>query len=695
VARTAGATQATAAQFAAQSEIAARPAIKLSVKQEGWYRVSAQELLAAGLDSATDPRLLQLFAEGQEQAFAVRGEDDGRFDSSDSIEFYGLGLDTPSTDVRTYWLVQGSQPGQRIKSAKKKGSRAASTGFTYTVERKDRTVYFSSLTNGDEENFFGAVVARNPVDQSLLLQHIDRTSTEDTTLEVTLQGVTEFPHRVRVQFNGSELGEVSFVASQQGTAKFVVPHASIKEGQNNVTLTSQAGASDVSLVNSIRLTYRHAYTADDDALRFTAAKKQQLTIDGFTNSAIRVVDVTDPNIPLEVRGRVESRGDGYAVTISGQKGDDRTLIAFSEQQVKRPVAIVADQPSSLKDKSQGADYIIITRKEFFSSIEPLKSHRQNQGLGVSVVDVEDIYDEFNFGEKSAQAVKDFLSFAKTGWSKTPRFVLIVGDATFDPKNYFGGGDSDVIPTKLVDTLLMEAASDEWLADFDGDGLAEMEMGRLAARNSDEVSLMATKIIAYDDAPTANGVLLVSDSNDGIDFEDGSAKLRRIIPDGVSVDEIVRGRLDDTATKSEVLDRVNRGQRIVNYYGHGTIDLWRGGLLTSTDAKEAMGGDAHALFFAITCLNGYFQDPALDSLAESLVKAERGGAAAVWASSGMCDADSQLFMNLELFRLIFSGDNSNGEALTLGKAVLRAKSVVSDMDVRRTYILFGDPAMRLR
>lgn len=696
VPRTADATKVEAAQFAAQSEIASRPAIKLSVKQEGWYRVTGQELLAAGLDPATDPRLLQLFAEGQEQAFAVKGEDDGRFDSSDSIEFYGLGLNTPSTDTRTYWLVAGSQQGQRIKAAKKKGSRAASTGFAYTVGRKDRIVYFSSLTNGDTENFFGAVLARTPVDQSLLLQHVNRASNDDATLELTLQGVTGFSHRVQVQFNGSDLGEISFASLQQGAAKFPVPHSLIKEGQNNVTLTSKGGEGDVSLVDAISLTYSHAYTADGDALRFTASKKQQVTIDGFTNSAIRVVDVTNPNAPLEVRGQVESRGNGYAVTIAGQKGDGHTLMAFSEPQVKRPVAVVADRLSNLKDKSQEADYIIITRRDFFSSIEPLKSYRQSQGLDVSVVDVEDIYDEFNFGEKSAQAVKDFLSFAKTNWSKAPRFVLLVGDASFDPKDYFGSGDSDIVPTKLVDTILMEAASDEWLADFDGDGLAEMKMGRLSARNSDEISLMAAKIIAYDNAPTGNGVLLVSDSDDGgINFENGTAQLRRIIPDGVNVDEIVRGRLDDTATKSAILDQVNRGQRIVNYYGHGSVGLWRGDLLTSTDMKDMTGGDAHTLFFAITCLNGYFQDPVLDSLAESLVKAEHGGAAAVWASSGMCEADSQLSMNIELFRLIFGGGNPNGEALTLGEAILKAKSAIGDQDVRRTYILFGDPAMRLR
>ena len=236
VPRAADTTQAAAAQFAVQAEIASRPAIKLSVKQEGWYRVTGQELLAAGLDPATDPRLLQLFAEGQEQAFTVKGGDDGRFDLADSMEFYGLGLDTPSTNARTYWLVAGSQPGQRIKAAKKKGSRTAPTGFPYTVERKDRLVYFSALTNGDTENFFGAVLARTPVDQSLLLQHIDRASNEDATLEVTLQGVTGVPHRVQVQLNGSNLGEISFAAIEQGAAKFAVPHSLIKEGQNNVTL---------------------------------------------------------------------------------------------------------------------------------------------------------------------------------------------------------------------------------------------------------------------------------------------------------------------------------------------------------------------------------------------------------------------------------------------------------------------------
>jgi hypothetical protein len=78
----------------------------------------------------------------------------------------------------------------------------------------------------------------------------------------------------------------------------------------------------------------------------------------------------------------------------------------------------------------------------------------------------------------------------------------------------------------------------------------------------------------------------------------------------------------------------------------------------------------------------------------LIKVERGGAVAVWASSGMCGADEQALMNHAIFSLIF-GEDTNNEALTLGEAALKAKTFISDGDVRRTYILFGDPTMRVK
>jgi hypothetical protein len=158
-------------------------------------------------------------------------------------------------------------------------------------------------------------------------------------------------------------------------------------------------------------------------------------------------------------------------------------------------------------------------------------------------------------------------------------------------------------------------------------------------------------------------------------------------------EIDRGRLDPATAKAQLLDAINRGEKIVTYAGHGNVDQWRGNLLTSADARALTNGQNLPLFITMTCLNGYFHDPVLDSLAESLMKAERGGAVAVWASSGMTGPGGQELLNQQMFRAIF--DTGSGKLLTLGEAILRAKALTNDPDVRRTWILFGDPSMKLK
>jgi hypothetical protein len=89
-------------------------------------------------------------------------------------------------------------------------------------------------------------------------------------------------------------------------------------------------------------------------------------------------------------------------------------------------------------------------------------------------------------------------------------------------------------------------------------------------------------------------------------------------------------------------------------------------------------------------NGYFQDPYSETMAEALLKAQGGGAVAIWTSSGLTEPDQQAVMNKELIKLLFGR-----EALTLGEATTRAKSSVMDQDIRKTWILFGDPTTRLK
>lgn len=471
----------TRALLQLQSPIASGPAVKIAVRREGWYRVTQPELTAAGLSERTDPRLLRLFVDGVEQPMLVAGESDGSFDSTDSIEFYGVGLETPSTDTRTYWLVAGSQQGRRVGLVNTNAKPGGAQSFSYSVERKERTIYFSSLLNGGAENFFGRVVASQAVEQTLTLRSIGADAPSNAEIEIALQGVTDLPgvadHQVRVSLNGNVLGQISFDGRERRVERFYVNHSSLLEGQNTITLVAEGGPSDISLVDYVRATYRHAYTAEQDALRMTVPSGTQAqTIGGFTSPKIRVFDVTEPEAVVEVTGVIDKFDSSYGVTVGMPGVGQRTLLALTDDRITHPVSVAANRPSRLRQPSNGADLIIITRGELMDSLGELQSLRRSQGLSVAMVDVEDIYDEFSFGNKTPQAVKDFLAYARANWKKKPRFVLLGADGSYDPRNYLGAGDADIVPAKLIDTQVMEAASDDWFVDFNDDGLPELAVG---------------------------------------------------------------------------------------------------------------------------------------------------------------------------------------------------------------------------
>jgi Peptidase family C25 len=679
------------AALATQSALAARPAVKLAIKQEGFYRVTQAELLAAGLDPQVDPRSLQMFVDGVEQPIKVRGEQDGRFDPTDAVEFYATGLDVASTDTHVYWLVAGAQPGKRIPTTIAKGDRAVMSSFPYTIERRDRSVYFTVLRNGDGENFFGPAVSGQPLDESLWVQHLAPTPQATATVEVSLEGLTQLAHAVRLQLNGTEIGTLNFTGQSAGKASLAVDASLLREGENQVRLVAAGGPSDVSLIDAIRITYPHSYLADSNALRFVAKAGRQVSIGGFTGSAVRVIDVTNPNAVQEITGAVSFGKSGYAITAAVPGEGERLLLAFADAQVKRPAAITANRPSGWRQADNGADLLIFTRRELAAALQPLVSLRRGQGLRVAVVDVEDVYDEFSFGNKTPQALKDFVAYAANNWQRAPRFLLLAGSASYDARNYLGFGDTDLVPTKLIDTAEMETASDDWFADLNNDGQAKLAVGRLPARTSTEAAALVAKIVAYERSSPAAEATFVADANDNYDFESATRQLAKLVPEALRVNQIRRGAADTAKAKGELLAALDRGQKVVNYVGHGNVNLWRGELLTNEDALRLTNADHLPLFVMMTCLNGYFIDPALDSLGGSLLKAATGGAVAVWASSGITAPAEQAQMNQQLYRLLFSDD----AGLTLGEAVARAKATIGDADVRRTWILLGDPTMKLK
>jgi hypothetical protein len=673
-------------RLAVQWALASQPAVKLLVSEDGWYRVRQEELVAAGLDPNVDPRALQLFADGEQVPILVDTKQPGRFTSGDGIGFYGQGLDTPSTAMRVYWLVAGSGAGARIQKESRGGQWAEGpSSFLSEVERADRTLYLPALLNGDEENFFGAVVTATPVVQSVRVPHVDRASPGD--LVVRLVGGTQKPHQVGVELNAVRVGTLAWEGMTEGELVVPLGPGMIAEGSNQVTLAAEGGDGDVSVVESVGLRYAHTWQADSDGLEFGLGGYQQVTIGGFANSQIKVLDITDPSAVEMLSDEVDQDGTTYRVTVGVPESGERTLLAVGTGAVRHPVGVMPNRPTAWHAVSPGADLVIIGHRSLLPAVEPLRALREKQGLKVAVVDVENVYDEFSYGAKDPQAIRDFMAYAKAAWSRPPRYLLLVGDASFDPRNYLGNGWADLVPTKLVDTTYMETASDDWMTDFDGDGIADIPVGRIPVQGLADAIVVINKIVSYDGSARFNRVLLVADANDDDnDFEGLTRKAEAAVPSTVWPEEVFRGQLGDSAAKDKLASQLNLGQTVINYVGHGSVGEWHGGLLTSDEAR-ALRNYWYPFVVTMTCLNGYFQDPQEESLAEALL-AGPGGAVAVWASSGLTEAKSQALMDEALVQLLFSGSG------TLGDATKAAKAATTDMDVRRSWILFGDPSTAL-
>ena len=853
-----------------QWTIAAQSALKIGIKKDGWYRVTQQQMVAAGFNPAVDIRNLRLFVDASEVAI-LTNQLTGPFGSGDFIEFYGRGLDIPTTDTRIYYLIAGTTPGKRVlgeiqldggppaptptplppvtppitptsggpvlrdpifnisaniswllgtnpmgeaqgqsvpleptavrnssadqptlysrpdemleiasnspnekpaaeqparvsesarqnaitvanaapvsagPSAPKLETRApqanlhqgrrlrkratprkktrrqhhrqlrqehnhalaadgfAAANFANTLQIKERGLYLSNLLNGDTENWFGQVVS-SPVTQTLAVQNPDLTAAGPATLEFALQGVMSTagnPHQVSVAFNGVTVGVVDFAPLEHPVRTFSIPIAQLLSGANTVKFT-KTSTGELCLIDYVRLTYPHAFKADAGSLKFNLRGNQTRKVDGFSTPSVQLIDYTDPLTVSITRPASETSASGYAITVPVSETfskDQRLFYAIQVGQFDQPATLSLSQPSTLNQGvlsptiTSGADFLIISHKNFIPSLAPLLTQR-SQTMTAAAVDVDDVYDEFSYGVHGPQAIKDFLQYASTHWATPPHYVIFAGDASLDPRNYQGSGSFDFVPTKLVDATFSETASDDWLTDFDDNGIANIPVGRLPFRTGADAAIVISKIVNFTPASGQSGALLVADEDPShiFGFVETNDVFQSLLQASMTVQRINRGTgPPDSQVRADIIAGFNSGRAIVSYSGHGNVDVWTGAaLFMSSDATALTNGNKLSFVVVMDCLNGYFQDPVLLSISEALIKNPNGGAVAAFASSGLTFAQGQHEMGQELYSQLYGGS-----PIALGDAIKLAKTATADIDVRRTWILFGDPSLKIR
>lgn len=659
-----------ATDAAAQAAISGGPAASIDVDHEGWYRVALSDIASRGVD-VSDPANVHVYADGIEQAVQVDGT---------SLRFYGLGLDTPDTDTRVYWVTSDGVAGLRMQESGDIGGPAAPAAFMQRERLWDPILYFSALINGDASNFFTDVVTATPSTYVIDLPHL--ASADGATLQVDLQGVYKGGHDVTVGLNGAEIGHVTMSNREAGSATFPVDPGLV-QGPNTVTLSS-SGPTDLSLLASLEVEYVRAPVATGGALHLTAPAGSRSTVTGFDTADLQVLDVTAPDAPVALATDVIADGGGAAAVATSPGDGDREL--FAAQGSDTPAAIRTNDPSDLRDPGNGADMLIVTTDALASAFAPLAERREQQGLGVQIVSIQDVYDEFSFGAADPAALHDFLTTAHETWATPPRYVLLGGDATLDPRDYLAGGQANSIPTTVVDTEFMETASDSALADADGDLRPDVALGRLPVSDEAQATFLVTKLRAYDATRRSKRALFVADPTDDGVYAETNRAVQRLLPAAMSSTSI---RTSGGGANARVVAAINKGPSVTHYSGHGSVDLWSEDALHSSDTA-ALTNTAHpSLFIMITCLNGYFFDPGIDSLGEALLE-DDGGAIGVYASTGLTYHREQRDLTLAFTNALFNRGGSR-----VGDAVVAASNAVTDEDILKTWLYLGDPSMRLR
>lgn len=667
-----------------------QPGAKIAVREEGLHRVSSSELLAVGFDTTGDSTKWRLFANGVEQAIIVGP-------GNQYIEFYGKPIDTVESNTRVYYLITGEVDGKRMRTRVARPSAGTITAPNYPVTSllKERNSYVNTIINGPAENYWGRMLTSDPSTLPFTLTGV--TSTGNVDLQFRLQAFSVNNHLLRVRINGNLLPEQAWTGQTPYSFSVNVPASFLAEGTNSLEMSALA-AGDFILFDSIEVKFQRRYQAQANTTSFFTFNSKRADVAGFTSANIRIFDTThdgDPVLLLNVP--IVQEGQTFTAKLPAARGF--VGYALENTAVIQSPQVTRNNPSNYSTRTDRADLIIISHgaSDFMEAAGTWADYRRGQGFHVLVVDVADIFDEFNYGSLSADSIKAFLEYTYTEWTVPPSYVMLIGDATHDPKNYESFGYWDLVPSKNVSLILEESSSDEALADFDGDGLAEMAIGRISARNVANVHIQYKKTTTFEEnsggeaQDLTRGAIFAYDLPFGFDFQSMCVQLKDELPEAVPSFMIGRGDPDAGTT---LVNEMNNGRYIANYCGHGSVGLWAAGSFFANSSVPLLTNADHpTIYTMLTCLNGYFVLPAssFDSLAESLNKWPNGGAVASWASTARTFPDIQLAMGKR-----FYGQLAEGNIARLGDLVRDAKtSIPAGADVRLSWVLLGDPMLRAR
>ncbi|HKQ18828.1 MAG TPA: C25 family cysteine peptidase [Candidatus Eisenbacteria bacterium] len=550
----------------ARSRFAANPEFKLRVAQSGWTSVSYATLASAGFPSGIAINLVGIQERGYDDVgdsatatqIPVVARDanlNSVFDGGDAIAFFARNVrdrvgngnvENRYTNENVYWLswdvtpaltpgpipgvVAGAVPGPTSfrEVIRLEENHVAWTAPNPTGASPPEAVDYLFWADGEAPDQFGTTIPFAAPDPA-----------QPFRIRSRHQGTTTTTHRLSIFFQGSSGVMDTLALADQFVdddiyfldTGFTIPGSHIGPGTNQYRHVGERrppGLTDFqpgskAMLDVVEVTYNRLYVAQNNALRFTSGSTTglfDLAVTGFTSSAIEVYDVTVPTAPLRVLPvNVTPAGPTFTVQFQTDASGGERRFAAVVPGAENPLgagAVVADQTSDLRTPgafgaSNEARSIVITPGAFLAQATRLANYRRGQGYVVEVADIEDVYDQFNGGVKSARAIRRYLRHAYLAWSPAPAYVVLAGDASMDHKHEIPASGVDWVPTyHAIETIIgshgkEQVAHESYFslnlsAPLAGefDFVPSVSLARIPAGTAAELDQYIDKVIQYED-----------------------------------------------------------------------------------------------------------------------------------------------------------------------------------------------------
>lgn len=678
----------------------------------------------------------------QENSIYVNGEADESFDSSDFILFYAQGPHSwkhesnPSlttskhnyniySDEAYYFITVGDSSGKRISTKPEITGNANSmiTSFDdFTFYEKDEVNLFAIGQQwfGDDFNFENVKSYSIPFDEIDSLEKV----------KVRVRGVVQSysTSSMSIKINDNELLDIHYSA-YAGLTK-AVANENIEEIELSgnfvnveVHFNNNSNPGAKAWLDYIEVLGKRKLIAKDKQYTFRDFKSKGLA--GVFEYSIQNADnvkwIWDVSNPLSPKF-IENKSSNSNFNFKFNGGQLSEFVLIPQDDYYTPIKIEESEISNQNLHSLiNIDYVLITQNYLSNEAQRLADyHSLNSGLITKVISLKEIYNEFSSGSPDVTAIRDFIKHLyDNSTTNKIKYVCLFGDASYDYKDRLEGNNNIVPVFEAYNSFNLASSyvTDDYYGMMDeNEGLMnsyerqDVATGRIPVSDVIQARQVVDKILDYyNEASYGNWrtrITLIADDidasgeeiiqinmekiADSITVNKPVFNLNKIYLDAYSQETTSSGEVYPTVNV-DILNKIESGTLLVDYFGHGGEDGWSGErIFRLPEIQKMENKNKLPLFITVTCDFSRFDNPLRKTAGEFLFWRPNSGAGSLISTAREIYISVGQVFNERLIKPLLKFSN---EDMSIAETLVFAKNQFST--TQRFFIFsFGDPAMHL-